>query len=765
MRKILLLLGIFFMCALTARGQGGFTTVTGTITGPIDGIVWSCATISAQLITAGGVAPTLNGGGFTTSTSPVSLGCPGSNGLAPGSFSIRLADSGVISPATTTWQFTVNMAPGIAPPAGTGPQSFTYTTAINCSTNTPSVCTANSMSISAQLSALAPRLSNASGGTGTGFPVSTSVNVNSGGNINVNTGGAITINSGGTETVGPGGSIVSAGGVLGPEGSTISPLGYGYKPDVKVCLGKVATMVINSGSGTITCSTGPFLPSDTGKSALATAGCCINTLYGTPQVLNDATVTYVNATTITVSPTPIASCTTTCILAWGTAGATNDTALFAAEAAWIASATPMNFHFPAGWGFVEQGHFHAAGANWNGGSFTNLGNGLMEYGGGSITGEGNSVSMLVPGSGFSFTTGSGNSCGSGSNTKACFGGNGSIGALFWREWGIIGLHQSLTGGNHSVNFVEPGAGGKLLNMSLALWGDADTSALGVAGAGGNITSSSIDNFGGGGGTFATTGIVWLYQNFIGESNGTSFSATGGPIISVGNYFGQVNSSSPIVTMATSGLGNAWYSYADYVYDNISANSNVFCQLATTHCIFEGMQDDNTGTAGAFNALYCPGICSIHNSIFKSPAGGFALVTNGGAAGGTIFNEGGNTITGPISSSVIPTWTSTGTGTTPCTPTSDSYSFNEGGSFTCTAAVGALATGTFIMTFAGTPSINGQPPACTLTLKDGTGAWTLPVSIKETASTTTSYTWAWFATAALTSTSTYRGTWSCPNISR
>jgi len=166
MRKILLLLGIFFMCALTARGQGGFTTVTGTITGPIDGIVWSCATISAQLITAGGVAPTLNGGGFTTSTSPVSLGCPGSNGLAPGSFSIRLADSGVISPSTTTWQFTVNMAPGIAPPAGTGPQSFTYTTAINCSTNTPSVCTANSMSISAQLSALAPRLSNAAGGGG-----------------------------------------------------------------------------------------------------------------------------------------------------------------------------------------------------------------------------------------------------------------------------------------------------------------------------------------------------------------------------------------------------------------------------------------------------------------------------------------------------------------------------------------------------------------------------------------------------------------------
>jgi hypothetical protein len=200
LKKLILLVIAFATFSRVANAQGGFTTVTGTITGPIDGIVWACGTISAQLITAGGTAPTLNGGGFTTSTSPVSLGCPGSNGLPAGSFSIRLADSGVISPSTTTWQFTVNMAPGIAPPAGTGPQSFTYTTAINCSTNTPSVCTANSMSISAQLSALAPKLSNTSGGIGTGFPVTTAVNVNSGGSITVNTGGSIGTAGSGTIT-------------------------------------------------------------------------------------------------------------------------------------------------------------------------------------------------------------------------------------------------------------------------------------------------------------------------------------------------------------------------------------------------------------------------------------------------------------------------------------------------------------------------------------------------------------------------------------
>src|SRR5208282_4757188 len=149
----------FLISALPAMGQGGFTTVTGTITDP-NGLKYSCGTISAQLVTAGGASATLNGGGFTTQTSPIGLGCPTSPGTgAPGSFTMRLADSGVIVPSNTTWRFTVNMTPGIAPPAGTGPQSFTVTTAINCSTNTPATCTANAMDISTLLSAAALALS------------------------------------------------------------------------------------------------------------------------------------------------------------------------------------------------------------------------------------------------------------------------------------------------------------------------------------------------------------------------------------------------------------------------------------------------------------------------------------------------------------------------------------------------------------------------------------------------------------------------------
>jgi hypothetical protein len=163
MKKILWLAVIFLSSSIPAKAQGGFTTVIGTVKDPA-GITWACGTISAQLITAGGAAPTLNGGGFTTQTSPVQLGCPTIPGSgASGSFVMRLADSGVISPSNTTWKFTVGTT-GTPPPLGTGPQSFTYTTAITCSTNTPTTCTSNQLDISTPISALAPAIGAGGGG-------------------------------------------------------------------------------------------------------------------------------------------------------------------------------------------------------------------------------------------------------------------------------------------------------------------------------------------------------------------------------------------------------------------------------------------------------------------------------------------------------------------------------------------------------------------------------------------------------------------------
>jgi hypothetical protein len=162
MRQLLASLA-FFLFALQARCQNGFTTVSGAIVDP-NGIPWAGGTISAQLITQGGTTPTLNGQPFTSTTASGLLG-PG------GTFTMRLGDNGVIVPGTTTWQFTVSISPGVLPPAGKGPQSFTVTTAINCGTNTPATCTANAMTITAALAPV-PALSFVAGGGAPAAPAS-----------------------------------------------------------------------------------------------------------------------------------------------------------------------------------------------------------------------------------------------------------------------------------------------------------------------------------------------------------------------------------------------------------------------------------------------------------------------------------------------------------------------------------------------------------------------------------------------------------------
>jgi hypothetical protein len=240
-RKILRIAFLLLGAALPAAGQGGFTTVTGTVTDP-NGLKYACGAITAQLITAGGASPTLNGGSFTTQTSPVSLGCPTTPGTgAPGSFVMRLADSGVIVPGTTTWKFTVNMTPGIAPPAGTGPQSFSFTTAINCGTNTPSTCTSNQMDISIPLSAGAPALSNASG---TGFPVTTPVTVGSGGSITTTGTGTITATN-----------IPSTAYSLSVSGSTITATSNGAGATVT---GTDLAVVLNTAMANVSSTCGRF---------------------------------------------------------------------------------------------------------------------------------------------------------------------------------------------------------------------------------------------------------------------------------------------------------------------------------------------------------------------------------------------------------------------------------------------------------------------------------------------------------------------------
>jgi hypothetical protein len=377
MRRLFLIACLLLGAALPAAGQGGFTTVSGTIVGAVDGLTWSCGTITAQLITAGGVSPTLNGGGFSTSVSPVTLGCPTSPGTgAPGSFTMRLADSGQISPSTTTWQFTVNMTPGIAPPAGTGPQSFTYTTAINCSTNTPSTCTANAMSISAQLSALAPKLSNASG-SGSSFPVTTAVNVNSGGSINVQPGGSISAAPGGTVTAtnGVGATGAPIMGLYLSNSCPVANTGQCYFTFADTRQDNTCSWV--STGPTVTCTDGPFLSTDcvggsgctgtgTSKSAMGWQTCATDqpsTSTGQGQISNTALVTiasFISATQVTLSANPGATATLQTSYPQGACliyGHLDDTGASTFDSGLQASLTCPQGIFPSSYYFFTTPHF------------------------------------------------------------------------------------------------------------------------------------------------------------------------------------------------------------------------------------------------------------------------------------------------------------------------------------------------------------------------------------------------------------------------
>jgi hypothetical protein len=146
--RLLLLILILFMGPVFTNAQG-ITTVTATIVDP-NGIPWAGATVQAQLL-PNGITPRIPPPCSGQNASP----CFPSGFLVGsvsslGTFSMSLADNGVLLPSGTTWQFTVSTN-GAPSPLGTGPQSFTVTTPINCGTNTPATCTGGTINISATL--------------------------------------------------------------------------------------------------------------------------------------------------------------------------------------------------------------------------------------------------------------------------------------------------------------------------------------------------------------------------------------------------------------------------------------------------------------------------------------------------------------------------------------------------------------------------------------------------------------------------------------
>jgi hypothetical protein len=150
---------------LTGSALAQFTTVTGTVIDPHN-VPYALGTITPLLVVPSGAgSPSLNGQPYSPPTQAVGLD-------KNGSFSFNIADTSILLPAGTKWNFTVCSAVGTVQPAiGTGPQCFSLAA--------PITITGSSQNISTQLNAVALALTipingggNIAPGTNAGqFPV------------------------------------------------------------------------------------------------------------------------------------------------------------------------------------------------------------------------------------------------------------------------------------------------------------------------------------------------------------------------------------------------------------------------------------------------------------------------------------------------------------------------------------------------------------------------------------------------------------------
>lgn len=115
--KSLLISVALFLCASVAHSQT-ITAVSGTVVDPA-GIPYAGATISAKVIPpSGGASP------YVTATKGPLIAPITATLNSAGTFLLRLPANASITPASTHWQFTVSITPGVAVPWGTGSQAF-----------------------------------------------------------------------------------------------------------------------------------------------------------------------------------------------------------------------------------------------------------------------------------------------------------------------------------------------------------------------------------------------------------------------------------------------------------------------------------------------------------------------------------------------------------------------------------------------------------------------------------------------------------------
>jgi hypothetical protein len=172
--KRLMLFALVLLAAVPAQAQlscqlgTNCTAVSGTIT-DANGLPYSNAQLSVNLILTGAGPARI---GTVDVTPPSTVITLDENGTFA---TINLWDNNVITPAGSQWQFAVSI-PGVPPPMGFGPRSFTVNITI----------TGAAQSVSATLSAAALALSRNTGGVPSTRTISTTAPLLGGGDLSAN---------------------------------------------------------------------------------------------------------------------------------------------------------------------------------------------------------------------------------------------------------------------------------------------------------------------------------------------------------------------------------------------------------------------------------------------------------------------------------------------------------------------------------------------------------------------------------------------------
>ena len=742
MRKHLRIFLFLLFFASPALAQQ--TLVTGTITDP-NGLPWAGGSIQASLtLPVGASGATLNGvqiGGTTQRTALDNTG----------SFTMQLPDNAIVQPPGTQWTFNVAISPGVLPPIGFGPVSFSVTLTI----------TGASQNVSAALSAASPALSHSLGGnpafsaitsgtntaaamlvgtgaslapTGSGTIQATNITNGVGAPVNPCTNGALYTDNATGNTYSCDSLVWTIiGSVSSFNPNLINPSLLGVVADGKIFYSVASTLGVTNGSSTVTCNNCNFTNADVGKNIEATTGCCGGPAMfsGVLSLASTPITSVTNATTVSVAPaTAVATCTPGCTLGYGH---NDDTGWTAVDNAINAGPNCSTIVFPFGYSFTKEPHF----GSFSGTHLCDTSAAAHDYnyrflGGGPYT------SVLVIQSDFDWPA-----CLFGVSNKGCY-------FTYTQEvvdnLGITGLGYGNTG-NHAKDLVYPGQGSQFSDDSFFGFAGSDTSAVGMSFQSG--TRGKFLNFDGFGtiGAISTTvgtpAINYCFWCFFGDNLTTNFKVVDNPFVDFGSEYGVTTGTGSLLIVGSYYEGHSSSLFAGGAnHPTGTGGCGIYVQGGNAH-LYGGSWDNSVSTNGN-------GAC-VQNGVSNFYAQGVTFKGSGtggsfNRVSGTFFDLNANTYAS-AAIGIVPTCPTVTGATATCAALAGAT--NEKGTLRITVTAAGTAAGTVTMNFAGTfAGATGGLPSCNFNpAQTGTGAWNARASMLLSTRSTTAPVFSWDNNAA------------------